>query len=82
LTKGTAFSEVVKRSGADYAMAAGDSLLDIPLLETADFAFRPRHGELQITNYTAENLTVTDNQGIIGGEEIVARVLAKIHANQ
>jgi hydroxymethylpyrimidine pyrophosphatase-like HAD family hydrolase len=82
LTKGTAFSEVVKRSGADYAMAAGDSLLDIPLLETADFAFRPRHGELQTTNYTAENLTVTDNQGIIGGEEIVARVLAKIHANQ
>lgn len=82
LTKGFAFEEVIRRSGADYAMAAGDSLLDIPLLEKADYAFRPAHGELETVGYSAQNLTVTENQGILAGEEIVARVLAKIHSNQ
>lgn len=82
LTKGFAFEEVIRRTGADYSMAAGDSLLDIPLMESATIAFRPAHGELETAGYTAENLTITDNHGIIAGEEIVARVLARIFATR
>lgn len=80
MTKGIAFDEIITRLGADYSMAAGDSLLDIPMLERADFAVRPAHGELDTANYTADNLSVTENTGILAGEEIVARILARIYA--
>lgn len=80
LTKGVAFQEVVSRTGADYSMAAGDSLLDIPLMEAATIAFRPAHGELDSEGWVSEHLTITENNGILAGEEITARVLAKIFA--
>lgn len=78
ISKGKAFLEVVSRIGADYTMTSGDSLLDIPLLEVADLAFRPRHGELETKKYHQDNLVVTNAQGILAGEEITARMLAQI----
>ncbi len=45
LTKGAAARWLADRAGARL-LAAGDSLLDLPLLLAADVAIRPPHGEL------------------------------------
>lgn len=72
LSKGTAIREVALMLGVDRVLAAGDSLLDIPLLEVADAAIRPAHGELEDTAYAAPGVAVTRSRGVRAGEEIVA----------
>jgi hypothetical protein len=57
-------------------LAAGDSLLDADMLRAADEAFRPAHGELHDTGWMAPHVTVTDADGVLAGEELVARLLA------
>lgn len=76
LTKAAAAAEVARRMGADRMVAAGDSLLDIELLEAADTALRPAHGELADTGWTAPNTAVTATRGVAAGEEIAGRLLA------
>lgn len=81
LSKRLGFEEVMARVEADYTMTAGDSTLDIPLLEAGTYAFRPDHGELATHDYRADNLVITDHKGIVAGEEILARMLAVIVAS-
>lgn len=50
---------------------AGDGALDAPMLEIADAAIRPRHGELEELDFTAPALTVTETAGILAGVEIL-----------
>lgn len=76
LSKRIGFEEIVSRIRPDYTITAGDSTFDIHLLEAGDYAFRPNHGELATHEYYADNLTVTDNIGVLAGEEILARILA------
>lgn len=80
LDKGSAFKEVSHRLNADYTMSAGDSILDIPLLEAADIALRPRHGELEDMHGLPGKITVTNNHGIFAGEELTARFLAQVYS--
>lgn len=70
LTKAAAAAEVTRRTGASTMLAAGDSLLDIELLEAADLSIRPAHGELHDTGWTSPATTVTASRGIIAGQEI------------
>ncbi|MBW8483473.1 HAD family hydrolase [Actinomadura parmotrematis] len=76
LTKAAAAAEVAARTGAAATLAAGDSLLDIELLEAATCALRPAHGELHDAGWTSPRTAVTAASGIAAGEEIVARLLA------
>lgn len=78
LTKSAAVAEVVARTGADGVLAAGDSLLDAGLLADATRAVRPAHGELHDVGWTAPHLRVTDRAGVLGGQEIVERLLADV----
>lgn len=78
LSKRLGFEEINVRVGADYTMTAGDSTLDISLLEAGTLAYRPNHGELATHDYRADNLRVTNHSGILAGEEILARMLAVI----
>ncbi|MFI0487239.1 hypothetical protein [Actinomadura sp. 9N215] len=56
LTKAAAAAEIARRTGASTTLAAGDSLLDIDLLEAADPSIRPAHGELHgIANCASAN---------------------------
>ncbi|MFB2556927.1 HAD family hydrolase [Herbiconiux liangxiaofengii] len=71
VTKSAAVAEVRCRLGDGIVLAAGDSLLDQPMLETADQAFRPAHGELHEVGFTSANLTVTSRKGIVAGEELL-----------
>ncbi len=80
LTKSAAVAEVAARHGLTMTLAAGDSLLDAELLAAADVAVRPAHGELHDTGWHVPHLTVTEQAGVLGGEELVARLLGVVLA--
>ncbi|MCF8588994.1 HAD family hydrolase [Gordonia liuliyuniae] len=79
VTKSAAIAEVRRRLVDDGALsadapvlAAGDGRLDADMLESADHAIRPRHGELHDSGWTIPGLAVTRRAGIAAGEEILA----------
>ena len=78
LTKSAALAEVERRTGASTVLTAGDSLLDAELLLAADAGFRPGHGELADTGWTAPGVTALPQVGVAAGEEIVRRLLARV----
>jgi hydroxymethylpyrimidine pyrophosphatase-like HAD family hydrolase len=73
LTKSAAVREVARRAGADRVLAAGDSLLDADLLLAADRGWRPGHGELAETGWSADHIDVLEERGVAAGEEILRR---------
>ncbi|PPB48095.1 HAD family hydrolase [Arthrobacter pityocampae] len=75
VSKEAAVAEVRERMGVDTLITAGDSLLDAGMLEVADIAFRPAHGELHATGFERPHLTVTGARGILAGEEMVRSAL-------
>lgn len=74
ITKEAAVAEVRRRTGSGLLVAAGDSRLDAGLLESADIALRPAHGELDTDGFRRPNLTVTSASGMLAGEEILRAV--------
>ncbi|MFF0748574.1 HAD family hydrolase [Streptomyces sp. NPDC004267] len=76
LTKSAAMREVARRTGATLTLAAGDSLLDADLLLAADRAWRPGHGELAETDWTAPHVEALPQRGVAAGEEILRRLRA------
>jgi hypothetical protein len=83
LTKSAALAEVVRRTDATTVLAAGDSLLDADLLMAADHAWRPAHGELAETGWSAPHVTALKQRGAAAGEAIARRMAAwlKDHAD-
>ncbi|MFF9347350.1 HAD family hydrolase [Streptomyces sp. NPDC014734] len=75
LTKSAAMREVARRTGATLTLAAGDSFLDADLLLAADLAWRPAHGELADTGWSAPHVRVTAEDGVAAGEEILRHFL-------
>ncbi|MET9427084.1 HAD family hydrolase [Streptomyces sp. NPDC003036] len=75
LTKSAAMREVARRTGASRVLAAGDSLLDADLLLAADRAWRPGHGELADTGWSADHVDVLEEKGVVAGEEILRRFI-------
>jgi phosphoserine phosphatase len=78
LSKSAALAEVVRRTGADRVLAAGDSLLDADLLLAADQGWRPGHGELADSGWTAPHVTGLPTVGVAAGEEILRRMRAAL----
>lgn len=79
LTKSAALAEVRSRTSAQLVLAAGDSLLDVDLLLTADRAIHPRHGELHDQGWSAPRVRCTQASGIGAGEEIVDWFAAQLN---
>jgi hypothetical protein len=52
-------------------IAAGDGALDAELLDYADSAIRPAHGELHALNWQSPHTTVTRRSGAAAAEEIL-----------
>lgn len=52
-------------------LAAGDGALDASMLEAADRAIRPAHGELHQLGWIRRGLTITTVAGIAAGEQIL-----------
>jgi hypothetical protein len=82
LTKAAAAAELRERLGGGPMLAAGDSLLDADLLDVADAAIRPAHGELAEAGFTRDHLTVTDTTGVRAGEEMLAWMHARVAENE
>ncbi len=81
LTKSAAAAEVRARVGGGTLLAAGDSLLDADLLDAADAAIRPAHGELADAGFTRDHLAVTSTTGVRAGEEVLAWIHARVQEN-
>ncbi|QTD98296.1 HAD family hydrolase [Streptomyces cyanogenus] len=75
LTKSAAVREVARRSGAELTLAAGDSLLDADLLLAADRGWRPGHGELADSDWSAPGIAALPERGVLAGERIVREFL-------
>ncbi len=71
LTKSTAVRRICEWTGADFLLGAGDGILDADVLEMADAAIRPRHGELHEAQWNRPHVAVTQSSGILAGEEMV-----------
>jgi hypothetical protein len=82
LTKSAAMHEVARRTGAELTLAAGDSLLDADLLLAADRGWRPDHGELADTGWSAPHVDVTASRGVLAGEEILRGFAAAADGEQ
>jgi hypothetical protein len=78
LTKSAAMREVARRTGADLTLAAGDSLLDADLLLAADQSWRPGHGELADTGFTAPAIRALPERGVLAGERILREFLEAV----
>jgi hydroxymethylpyrimidine pyrophosphatase-like HAD family hydrolase len=78
LTKSSAVAEVTRRAGCNRVLAAGDSLLDAELLESADAGVRPAHGELHEIAWRRPHVAVTGSRGVLAGEEILRRLLGHV----
>lgn len=75
ITKAGAMEYVKDRLEADYVIAAGDSLLDRCLLESADVGLLAAHGEAARSNVPVPgHIEITKNHGIKAGEEILEHI--------
>lgn len=81
LSKASAVARLVDQLGATHLLAAGDSLLDLPLLELAAAsggAVRPRHGELEDLGWDGAH--VTHATGARAGEELLGWLVGRARA--
>jgi hydroxymethylpyrimidine pyrophosphatase-like HAD family hydrolase len=79
LSKGAAAQRVADLLGGPL-LAAGDSLLDRDLLETAVYAARPAHGELHALDHRTDHLLVTQHSGARAADEILAALAERADA--
>ncbi|MBT2568666.1 HAD family hydrolase [Arthrobacter sp. ISL-85] len=80
VSKEAALAEIRRRHPVDVLVAAGDSKLDAGILQLADAAIRPAHGELDEAAFHLANLCVTSTSGIVAGEEILRVAAAYIRS--
>ncbi|MFJ5623063.1 HAD family hydrolase [Peribacillus loiseleuriae] len=77
VNKWDAVAYIKEKSNREFVAAAGDSLLDLPMLEVADYAIAPIHGELSEVGNPAVKGTIyrTEQKGILAAEDILNQVL-------
>jgi hypothetical protein len=83
LTKAAAVERLRDRLDAGPVLAAGDSLLDAPLLELGlaeAGAVRPAHGELHELGWSPPGLHVTAASGARAGEEVLGWLAGRVAA--
>ena len=83
ISKWSALRKIKEITGEDMVMAAGDSLLDLPLLINSSYAVFPAHGEIcehieKLTHKNPEGMSAykTKASGLLAGEEILEILLA------
>ncbi|MCY8921304.1 HAD family hydrolase [Bacillus atrophaeus] len=75
LNKWKAVAYLKSKLSLEEVCTAGDSLLDLELIQEADFGIAPAHGEV-LRHYP--NLRKTASSGILAGEEMTAAVLSRL----
>lgn len=74
INKWDAVNYVAKKEGKQTVYTAGDSNLDVCLIEQAEFGLIPRHGEAASK---FGHLGLTQKTGILASEEIIEAILSK-----
>ena len=83
INKWTALKRITEMTGDHRVVAAGDSLLDLPLLQGADYAFIPAHGELyEQLECLLDNWLFTESSGLLAGEEILQAVIKVVKSQK
>lgn len=79
VTKQMAIDEVRARLSEtpSPSFAAGDGVLDQPMLVGADAAIRPRHGELEELGWRHSSVAVTSGRGLAASEEMLTWLLMR-----
>lgn len=77
LGKHLAMREIADRVDAGVILAAGDSPLDVAMLNEADGAIRPAHGELD-PDELKSHVVCTARTGALAGEEITGWLLDQL----
>lgn len=72
--KAAAVNYIKELTGKTKVLAAGDSKLDLPMLEAADHAICPGHGEL-FERLGSSQIAITRSRGIMASEEILDWVM-------
>ena len=78
LSKRAAVRELLERCGIDRLVAAGDGALDADVLDLATAGVRPRHGELEELGWQRPHIRVTDDIGVLGGEQVIRLLLESV----
>ncbi|KLU66839.1 sucrose-6F-phosphate phosphohydrolase [Desulfosporosinus acididurans] len=87
VSKKSAIQYLQEKEGLSTLVAAGDSLLDLELLQKADAAYAPSHGELYLQSQTGgvatkridtKGIQFTTTSGISAAEEILQNVVQRI----
>ena len=73
VSKEAGAAEVKGREAGERTFAAGDSILDLKMMEEATHAIRPAHGELYELGLGAD-IKVTTKSGVRAGEQILEYV--------
>lgn len=75
-------SYIMQSENINMFLAAGDSLLDYPMIKNSNYGIVPSHGEL-LDNLPpkklADNIYITKESGIFAGEELLDIVHQKFH---
>lgn len=71
VSKGTALKEVSRRIKDNEIISAGDSVLDLDMLEVSNHFLIPRHGELFEHNVVDDRVIHTEKEGLLAGLEII-----------
>ncbi|WP_301107563.1 HAD family hydrolase [Sporosarcina sp.] len=74
INKWDATRYVADKEGKSRVYTAGDSNLDVCLIEQADFGIIPRHGEAAVD---FSHLELTKKTGVLASEEIIETILSK-----
>ncbi|MCD5406330.1 MAG: HAD hydrolase family protein [Desulfotomaculum sp.] len=77
VNKWSGVKKLLEQTENNKVFAAGDSLLDLPLLQGADYAYSPRHGELYQQYQHQQNdisWQFTAATGIVAAEEILNKL--------
>ena len=76
VNKADAVMHIRERLQASFVAAAGDSLLDLCVLNQADYAIAPSHGEIwdRRSELEAKSLYFTKRPGIFAASEILDRI--------
>ncbi len=77
VNKGRAMMYVAKKLGVNHIAAAGDSFLDLPMLENADYSISPAHGEVNVLykkKGEEKDIQFTLNSGFLACEEMLDQI--------
>lgn len=74
VNKWDAVEYVKNKIGIDSVAASGDSMMDLCMLQNADYSISPSHGEINQKLKKKDFIKFTEKTGILAGEEIISKV--------